>query len=159
MTSDAGAAASTLHSVVREVRIAASPEIIWSFLVEPDKVTRWEGVAAVLDPRPGGEMRIDMHGDRNIALGEFRTVEPYERLSFTWGWDGNDGLPPGSTLVEITLTPDGDETVLRLEHRELPTDEAAVQHGEGWAHYLGRLGVAAAGGDPGPDPWAGSGED
>jgi uncharacterized protein YndB with AHSA1/START domain len=24
----------------------------------------------------------------------------------------------------------------------------------GWAHFLARLTIAAAGGDPGPDPWA-----
>ena len=155
MTSEAGTAASTLHSVVREIRITASPEIIWSFLVEPEKVTKWEAVAATLDARPGGEMRLDMHGDRDIAIGEYRVVQTFERLSFTWGWDGNEGLPPGSTLVEITLTPDGQETVLRLEHSELPTEEAATRHGEGWTYYLGRLEVAAPGGDPGPDASAG----
>ena len=154
MTGDARATAGALHSVVREVRIAASPEIIWSFLVEEDKVTKWEAVAATLDARPGGEMRLDMHGDRDIAVGEYRVVQPYERLSFTWGWEGNDGLPPGSTLVEITLTPDGEETVVRLEHSELPTEEAATQHGEGWDYYVGRLAVAATGGDPGADQWA-----
>ena len=154
MTSETGAAAGTLHSVVREVRIAASPEIIWSFLVEEEKVTKWEAVAATLDARPGGEMRLDMHGDRDIALGEYRVVEPFERLSFTWGWEGNEWLPPGTTLVEITLTPDGEETVVRLEHSELPTEEAATQHGEGWDYYVARLAVAAVGGDPGPDQWA-----
>jgi uncharacterized protein YndB with AHSA1/START domain len=154
MTSDARAAASTRHSVVREIRISASPEVIWSFLVEEDKVIKWEAVAATLDARPGGEMRLDMHGDRDIALGEFRVIEPFERLSFTWGWDGNDGLPPGSTLVEIVLLPEGDETVVRLEHTELPTEEAAQQHGEGWDYYLERLGIAAPGGDPGADQWA-----
>lgn len=154
MTSDASTAANALHSVVREVRISASPEIIWSFLVDEDKVIKWEAVAATLDARPGGLMRLDMHGDRNIARGEYRVVEPFERLSFTWGWEDNEGLPPGSTLVEITLTPEGEETLLRLEHRELPTDEAAMQHGEGWTHYLERLEVAAPGGDPGPDAWA-----
>ena len=153
MTSDARAATGTLHSVVREVRIAAPPEIVWSFLVEEDKVTRWEAVAANLDPRPGGEMRLDMHGDRDIALGEYRVVEPYERLSFTWGWEGNDGLPPGTTLVEITLTADGEDTVVRLEHSELPTEEAATQHGEGWDYYVARLAIAATAGDPGADQW------
>jgi uncharacterized protein YndB with AHSA1/START domain len=154
MTTNTDAKAGTQHSVVREIRIAAGPELIWSFLVEPEKIIRWEAVAAEVDVRPGGAMKIDMHGDRDIALGEYRVVEPFERLSFTWGWDGNDGLPPGSTLVEVTLTPEGDETVVRLEHSQLPTDEAAVQHGEGWDHYLGRLGVAAPGGDPGVDAWA-----
>ena len=29
------------------------------------------------------------------------------------------------------------------------------RHARGWDHYLGRLAVVAAGGDPGPDPWLG----
>jgi hypothetical protein len=35
-------------------------------------------------------------------------------------------------------------------HRGLP-DDAVEDHGGGWAHYLQRLAVRAAGGDPGPD--------
>jgi uncharacterized protein YndB with AHSA1/START domain len=70
MTSEAGAA--TGASVEREIRIEASPETIWGFLVEPEKVQRWQCVSADLDVRPGGRMRVDMHGDRNIAAGESR---------------------------------------------------------------------------------------
>jgi uncharacterized protein YndB with AHSA1/START domain len=153
MTSNAGST-STLHSVAREVRIGAPPETIWSFLVEPEKVVKWEAAIADLDPRPGGQMRLDMFGDGTVALGEYRDVQPYERLSYTWGWEGDEGHPPGSTLVEITLTPDGADTIVRLEHSQLPTDDAATRHAEGWEHYLARLVVAAPGGDPGPDPWA-----
>jgi hypothetical protein len=36
--------------------------------------------------------------------------------------------------------------------RELRRGSAA-----GWAHYLPRLALAAAGHDPGPDPWAAAG--
>jgi hypothetical protein len=60
------------------------------------------------------------------------------------------GIPPGSTTVEITLHPEGDKTRLRLVHRDLPED-AIGDHTEGWDHYLGRLAVAASGGDAGPD--------
>ncbi len=79
---------------------------------------------------------------------------PYSRIVYTFGWEG-DGhpIPPGSTTVEITLTPDGDETIVRVAHRGLPA-EARGDHDGGWAHYLARLVIAAAGGDPGPDPWA-----
>ena len=42
-------------------------------------------------------------------------------------------------------------TLLTFVHSGLP--EAAVgPHIEGWTHYLGRLAMAAAGRDPGPDP-------
>jgi len=39
-------------------------------------------------------------------------------------------------------------------HRDLPVGEGAG-HEEGWNHFLPRLAIAAAGGDPGPDPVAG----
>ncbi|MGZ8693790.1 MAG: hypothetical protein ACXWZT_13825 [Gaiellaceae bacterium] len=37
-------------SVVRELTIAARPETVWEFLVDPAKAERWMGVRAVLDP-------------------------------------------------------------------------------------------------------------
>lgn len=154
MTSEPGATAGTAHSVVREVRIGASPEIVWEFFVDPEKAQRWEGVKVEIDPRAGGALRVDMHGDRNIATGILVAVEPYSRLVFTWGWEGHPTVLPGSSTVEVTLTPDGDDTVVRLEHRDLPSTEEAANHGEGWSHYLARLTIAGAGGDPGPDPWA-----
>jgi hypothetical protein len=53
--------------------------------------------------------------------------------------------------VEVDLTADGDATIVRLVHRDLPA-EATGAHGEGWDLYLPRLAIAAAGGDPGPAP-------
>ena len=44
--------------------------------------------------------------------------------------------------------------LLRLRHLGLPTADQRKAHREGWDHYLARLVVVAAGGDPGPDPWA-----
>ena len=32
-------------SIEHEVAIAASPETVWSFLVDPDKATRWMGMS------------------------------------------------------------------------------------------------------------------
>lgn len=55
--------------------------------------------------------------------------------------------------MEITLTPDGDGTLVRLRHYGFPTPEAQDAHIEGWEHYLPRLVTRAGGGDPGPDPW------
>jgi metal-dependent amidase/aminoacylase/carboxypeptidase family protein len=43
-------------------------------------------------------------------------------------------------------------TLVDLIHSGLPEPEAPG-HADGWAHFLPRLVVAAAGGDAGPDPW------
>ena len=49
--------------------------------------------------------------------------------------------------------PEGGGTRLHFVHRDLPSESAAESHAVGWDHYLSRLEVAAAGGDPGEDPW------
>jgi uncharacterized protein YndB with AHSA1/START domain len=71
---------------------------------------------------------------------------------FTWGWEDPGSVPPGSSTVEVTLEPDGGNTIVRLRHFGLPGG-AEDPHAQGWEHYLGRLVVAAGGGDAGPDPW------
>jgi uncharacterized protein YndB with AHSA1/START domain len=140
-------------AIEREVRIQARPETIFPFLTDPDLFGRWGGVAT-LDPRPGGIFRMDVDG-KNIARGEYVAVDPPRSVTFTWGWEAEDTVvPPGSSTVQITLTPDGDHTIVRLVHSDLPSSESAQSHGVGWQHYLERLQIAGAGGDPGPDSWA-----
>ena len=135
-----------------EVRIQARPETVFAFLTDPEKVTRWKGTSAELDPRPGGIYRVSGMGG-STALGEFVVIEPPTRVVFTWGWEGDAEVPPGSSTVKVTLTPDGEGTILRLVHRDLPEGQGA-KHEQGWSHYVPRLAAVAAGEDPGPDPWA-----
>lgn len=142
----------------RELQIGAAPETVWAFLVDPTKMARWMGLpGATFEPRPGAGFRIEVvPGHR--ARGAVVEVDPPRLLVYTWGWEpGPDGVPapvpPGGSTVEFVLEPAGGGTLLRLTHRDLPTREAAESHGGGWSHYLPRLAVAAAGGDPGPDPW------
>jgi uncharacterized protein YndB with AHSA1/START domain len=139
-------------SVEREIAIAASPETVWELLVDPDLAIRWMGQVATLDVRPGGGYRVEVIPG-HTASGEFVEVDRPRRLVHTWGWEGESGVPPGSSRVEYELVPNGDGTLLRFTHRDLPSAEAAESHAHGWDHYLERLETAAAGGDPGPDPW------
>jgi uncharacterized protein YndB with AHSA1/START domain len=141
-------------TIERVVEIAASPETVWQFLVDPDKAILWMGQTASFDPRPGGLYRVEViPGD--TAVGEFVELDPPRRLVHTFGWQTGRAtkVPAGSTTVEIELAPNGNGTTLRFSHRGLPSAEAAEQHAHGWDHYLERLVIAAPGGDPGPDPW------
>jgi uncharacterized protein YndB with AHSA1/START domain len=113
-------------------------------------------MTAKLDARPGGIYHCDVIPG-HTARGEYVEVDPPRRLVYTWGWepgaDGPNPVPPGSSTIEIELVPDGEGTLLRFTHRDLPSAEAAASHGHGWDHYLERLRIAAAGGDAGVDPW------
>jgi len=135
----------------RTLTIDASPETVWEFLVDPEKLMRWKGINADIDAQPGGVFRCEVIPG-HVARGEYVTLDRPNRLVFTWGWDGNDSVPPGSTTIEIDLAGEGDGTSLRFVH-QLATAEAAASHAHGWDHYLPRLELAASGGDPGEDPW------
>ena len=133
----------------REVRIAARPEVVFQFFLDPAKIVRWKGTEAALDPRPGGIYRVNVTG-HDIARGEYLEIVPHSRIVFTWGWEEGP-IAPGSTTVEVTLTPSGDGTIVRLrQQRSLRRGPVAAQGG------LGALsGAPDAGGGgrrPGPRP-------
>jgi len=137
--------------VRREVQIAAPPATVFAFLTDPQKILRWMGTEATLEPHPGGIYLVNVNG-KDVARGKFTEVIPVHRLAYSFGWDGGEEVPPGSSLVEIDLidrAPDG--TLLRMTHSGLPDAAACADHEKGWTHFLGRLAVAAPGGDPGPD--------
>jgi uncharacterized protein YndB with AHSA1/START domain len=133
-----------------ETRVAARPEFVFAYFVQPELYRRWKGTGAELDARPGGGYRV-MMPTGHVVVGEYVVVEPPMRVVFTWGWEGDPDLPPGSSTVEVTLVPDGDGTIVRLRHAGLPDEASAEQHIDGWQRYLGRLAVVGGGGDPGPD--------
>ncbi len=135
------------------VHIAAEPGRVFDYFIQPEAMVRWMGDYAVLDPRPNGEFSLDINGVP--VRGRYLEVERPRRLVISWGHAGSDRLPPGASTVEITLTPEGEGTTVRVVHRGLPPREAR-RHAVGWPHFLARLVIAGAGDDPGPDPWRSS---
>lgn len=138
--------------VERELVIDASPETVWELLVDPAKATSWMGRQSWSEPREGGPYRVEVIPG-HIAGGEFIELDAPRRLVLSWGWEGEDAVPVGSSRLEFTLTPEGDGTRLHFVHSGLPSAESAASHAHGWDHYLERLAIAAPGGDPGEDPW------
>jgi uncharacterized protein YndB with AHSA1/START domain len=133
------------------VHIEADPDRVFDYFTRPDAILRWMGDYAVLDPTPGGEFTLDINGVP--VRGRYMIVDRPRRLVITWGHAGSERLPPGASTVEVTLIPHDRGTTVTIAHAGLPEPEAE-QHRYGWPHFLTRLVAAAAGGDPGPDPWA-----
>ena len=131
--------------------IAAPPTTVWPYFTDPAAYARWMGTDVDLDASPGGVYSVRMKEGLRAA-GEFVELDPPYRLVFTWGWDHDPLVTPGSTRVEVTLEPADGGTLVRLRHHDLPTAEACEHHRMGWTQYLNRLVVAVGGGDPGPDP-------
>jgi uncharacterized protein YndB with AHSA1/START domain len=132
------------------IDIEAPPEVVFAYLVTADRMVRWMGQRAELQPLPGGGFAVDING--TLVRGQYLEVDPPRRVVVSWGMAGSDDLPPGSSRVEFTLTRTDGGTRLDLIHTGLP-DTRAETHAAGWTHYLARLQVAAAGTDPGADTW------
>lgn len=135
--------------IVASVFIDAPRERVYAYFTQPDAIVRWMGEYAALDTQPGGEFTVDITG--TPVRGRYLELEPPHRLVISWGYAGSERLPPGASTVEVRLIAQSGGTRVELEHRDLPDDQTAA-HGTGWIHYLDRLEIVAAGGDPGPDP-------
>jgi uncharacterized protein YndB with AHSA1/START domain len=143
-------------ALVRSVEIAASPEVVWQLLTDGERVQRWMGIACDIDARAGGIFRLDINRDAR-ARGEVIAAEPGRMLRLSFGWEhGNPA--PGSTTLTFTLEQVPGGTRVTLVHEGL-TEAERREHDRGWAHYLERLRVVAAGGDPGPDDMTTAEED
>ena len=136
--------------VQRETQIAAPRASVFAFLTDPEKIVQWMGSEAVTEMHPGGLYLLKGVGSAT-ARGTFREVVPVHRLAYSFGWEGNDEVPPGSGLIEIDLIEQDGGTLLRMTHSGLPSAAQQASHAKGWIHYIGRLTKAAAGQDPGPD--------
>jgi uncharacterized protein YndB with AHSA1/START domain len=136
--------------VHREVAVGAPPSAVFALLTDPDKILRWIGTEATVDARPGGMYLVNV-GGTSMAHGTFTEVIPVHRLAYSFGWEGNAKVPPGSTVIEIDLIEQDRGTLVSWTHRGLPDAGEVADHAKGWAHYLDRLVLVAAGGEPGPD--------
>jgi uncharacterized protein YndB with AHSA1/START domain len=136
----------------RQIRIRATPDEIYPYFVDPEKMKLWQGIEAKLDPRPGGVYWINVTG-KDILSGEYVLLEPPTRILLKWGWE-TPGHPirPSSTDVEITFNQEGETTRVLVRHANIP-EEHRLPMGVGWQHYLTRLAIVAMGRDPGRDPW------
>ena len=134
------------------ILIQARPEIVFAYFTDAEKLIRWKGVRATLDPRPGGIYRVEIDAS-NIVRGTYLEVTPHERIVFTRGWEGEASpLPPGASTVEVTFSEEGGGTRVRLRHKGLPPPLRAV-HAQGWEHFLPRLAAVTEGRPPETDVW------
>jgi uncharacterized protein YndB with AHSA1/START domain len=133
--------------IVHERQIDASPETVFAFFTDPEKLTRWLAAEATVDPRPGGvywQTHLGRDGERYLMRGECVEVSAPSRIVFTWGFENdNRDVRPGSSTVEVTLEPRDGGTWLRLVHRDLPESERG-DHDGGWVTMLDRLAAAVA---------------
>ena len=110
------------------------PELLAKFMRPGEKTI----ATAEVDARVGGQFRIVMkhNGESADHWGEYLTIDPPSRLSFTWISKHTDLQP---TVVTIELRDDGaGGTELTLTHERLPPSQI-VAHRNGWTRIVETL--------------------
>lgn len=122
------------------VIVAATPETLFRYLIDPERLGRWLGAVVASDPRPGGALRIDMAGQGAVLAGEVVEMVPNQRVVFTWGEESGahvEQMPAGSTTVTIELHPVEGGTEVTLRHADIPGAPFREGALAGWRYYLG----------------------
>lgn len=146
------------NTIEREVAIEAPVERVWTLITQAEHLGTWFGDAgAEIDLRPGGALEVHWEEGNHTLIGTVDAVEPTSRFAFRWHQldtpAGADLTAQNSTLVEFTLTSEGDTTRVRVVESgfgslALPENEQLEMHADhsgGWPVELGHLKDHAAG--------------
>lgn len=140
--------------IEREIVIAAPVERVWEVVTRAEHLGAWFGDAgAEIDLRQGGAMTITWAKHGTVHARVERLEAP---RVFAYRWARGAGKPvadDNSTLVEFTLSPQGEQTRLRVVEsgfRALAISaEEQAKHAEGntrgWKSELDELIAYAAG--------------
>jgi uncharacterized protein YndB with AHSA1/START domain len=139
-------------TISREIGIDAPPAAVWAIVTEARHLAAWFSDEAEIDLRPGGAMLLTWHGHGSYRA-RVETVEPPHTFAFRWlRREDNEPVEGMSTLVEITLIPEGAGTRLRvvesgfsdLTWPEHERARYADENAKGWIVELDELRAYAA---------------
>ena len=100
-------------------------------------------------PQLGDAFHLDLDG--TVIEGRYIEVDPPHRMVIGWDRQGTDKATPTSALIEITLTPTGDGTDVKVQLSGLSAADAAFYR-QLWARHLDRIAAVFAGAEPGALP-------
>ena len=101
----------------------------WSNAKKAILDARVDGLFYFLTGKPGGESYPH--------YGRFLVVERNQRLQYAWMSPFTRGL---ESVVTVTFESKGDDTVVTLNHANIPDDDYGRMHDEGWKQCLGLFG-------------------
>jgi uncharacterized protein YndB with AHSA1/START domain len=120
---------------------------VFEALTKPDQLAKWWGPHGFtspeidFDPHVGGRYRITMQppdGEVFHLSGEFREVDPPDRLAYTFRWEEPDP-DDQETVATLTLRDLGDATELVLAQGLFATEGRRALHEQGWTDSFERL--------------------
>lgn len=122
-------------------RFDATVDRVWTACTDRNLLARWfASVSGEL--KVGATLTLEV-GAPCTLTAQVLHCEPPHRLAITWAY-------PGRVVdeVELRLTPDGEGTMLELEHCSRDNTDWWIGAGSGWEYAFVRLSVLLQGNDP-----------
>lgn len=134
----AATAEATTIDITVERTIPASPAEVFDAWLDPKSPSNpWnQNLKLILDPTVGSLfywLTTNGKGAEVAHYGLFTDVQRPHRLQHTWMSPNTNGV---ESVVTVTLTEQGDDTLFTLQHTGLPSEQAAKGHTGGWNHFL-----------------------
>jgi activator of HSP90 ATPase len=110
----------------KSFKINTEPSDIYSAITNSYTIELWSGYPAIMSTEPGSEFSM-WEGDITGINLEF-----VEDRKVVQEWHFGD--QPVKSIVTITITPDRENSIVTVEHTNIP-DEEFDEIAEGWREY------------------------
>lgn len=142
------------RKVVIKRKFTAPIQLVFKAFVDPKIMTQWFSPDYMTTPNATSDLRVggkysvtmafnDNRQDPVTVRGVYKEIEEFNKLVFTWKWDGHD--EETNVLVELESIAD-DETELKLTHsgfmkplKDYAVGQSPIDHEHGWTTGLAKL--------------------
>lgn len=118
------------HDLNIEILFPATPSQVMHMLTEQKQMEIWSGEEVVFEAKEGG--KVNLFG--GWMSGEVKSISADE-LSYTWRtaeWPDETA----DSLVHFKLKESGEQTLLVLNHTNLPSEDEKQSHKTGWQDFF-----------------------
>lgn len=120
----------------------APSEEVWQAITDRYDMKNWYFDVPEFKPEAGTEFTFKGENEGRVYIHHCKVMEviPGRKLKHSWAYEGYEGM----SYVTFELTPDGDQTRIRLIHEGLETfpdlpDFKRENFQEGWTMIIGTL--------------------
>lgn len=126
----------------------APAKLVFTAWSKPEHLVRWFGPndftlpTCEQDFREGGKYRFCMHapdGNDHWVWGEYREINEYDRLVFTWLRQDDKPEPWVDNVVTLTFEDLDGRTKFTMHHALFHTQDHRDEHNGGWSECFDRL--------------------
>ncbi len=137
--------------IERTILLPVPRERVWDAVTKPEQFARWFGVVSAMDFRVGGTIHFSWENKPCPYPGAIEVIEPIQRFVFRWpsyaiAHPEMTFATVPSTLVDITLEEQADQTLLTLvesgfasQPQSVPAEELKRSNQDGWQECLNGL--------------------